>query len=36
MNKIGDFTATYLGLASDADPSEIAVITRLKEALART
>jgi glucose/mannose-6-phosphate isomerase len=35
MIMIGDFTATYLGLARGADPSEIDVITRLKTALAK-
>jgi glucose/mannose-6-phosphate isomerase len=30
----GDFTATYLGLAHGADPSEMDAITRLKQALA--
>jgi glucose/mannose-6-phosphate isomerase len=31
---VGDFTATYLGLARGVDPTPVAVITRLKAALA--
>ena len=33
---MGDFTATYLGLARGVDPTPVEVITRLKEALAKS
>jgi glucose/mannose-6-phosphate isomerase len=33
---VGDLTSTYLGISRGADPSEIEVITRLKQELARS